>query len=124
MILDERDVLADVIRDWISSRPGQDPSHRDPVFSEWLTALTAKLGPGTPKLQKVSGLSAPLNPLTKKETQILRLLAEGYSNAAMAEKLFVSDSTVRTHLRNINSKLDTSSRTQAVAAARYLGILS
>lgn len=41
----------------------------------------------------------------------------------MAEKLFVSDSTVRTHLRNINSKLDTASRTQAVAAARQLGIL-
>ena len=66
---------------------------------------------------------APLDPLTKKELQILRLLSEGYSNAAMAEKLFVSDSTVRTHLRNINSKLDTASRTQAVAAARQLGIL-
>jgi LuxR family maltose regulon positive regulatory protein len=54
---------------------------------------------------------------------VLQLLAEGYSNAAMADKLFVSDSTVRTHLRNINSKLAVSSRAQAVVAARRLGLL-
>lgn len=54
---------------------------------------------------------------------MLQLLAEGYSNSAMAEKLFVSDSTVRTHLRNINMKLDAKSRTQAVAIARKLGVI-
>jgi LuxR family maltose regulon positive regulatory protein len=41
----------------------------------------------------------------------------------MAEKLFVSDSTVRTHLRNINLKLAVRSRIQAVVAARRLGLL-
>ena len=61
--------------------------------------------------------------LTRKEIRVLQLLAEGYSNSAMAEKLFVSDSTVRTHLRNINLKLDARSRTQAVAIARRLGLM-
>jgi LuxR family maltose regulon positive regulatory protein len=61
--------------------------------------------------------------LTRKELRVLQLLAEGYSNSAMAEKLFVSDSTVRTHLRNINMKLGARSRTQAVAIARRLGLM-
>lgn len=64
-----------------------------------------------------------LDPLTAKEQGVLRLLAEGYSNAVIAEKLCVSDSTVRTHLRNINSKLGVRSRMQAVLAARRLGLL-
>lgn len=54
---------------------------------------------------------------------MLQLLAEGYSNSTMAEKLFVSDSTVRTHLRNINMKLGAKSRTQAVAIARKLAVI-
>ena len=65
----------------------------------------------------------PLDALTAKELQVLHLLAEGYSNAAMSEKLFVSDSTVRTHLRNINSKLGTASRTRAVAVARQMKLI-
>ena len=68
--------------------------------------------------------AAPLDePLTRKEVRVLQLLAEGYSNSAMAEKLFVRDSTVRTHLRNINMKLSARSRTQAVAIARRLGVI-
>jgi len=42
----------------------------------------------------------------------------------MAEKLFISDSTVRTHLRNINTKMATKSRMQAVALARRMGAIS
>ena len=62
-------------------------------------------------------------PLTRKDIRVLPLLAEGYSNSAMAEKLFVSDSTERTHLRNINMKLNAKSRTQAVAIARRLAVI-
>ncbi len=67
--------------------------------------------------------TALAEPLTRKELRVLELLASGYSNAAMAEKLFVSDSTVRTHLRSINLKLGARSRTQAVALARELRVL-
>ena len=64
-----------------------------------------------------------LEPLTAKEIRLLQLLAEGYSNKALAEKVFVSDSTVRTHLRNINAKLGANNRTQAVSLARRHGLI-
>ncbi|WP_316154429.1 LuxR C-terminal-related transcriptional regulator [Cupriavidus sp. BIC8F] len=67
--------------------------------------------------------AALVEPLTPKEQKVLQLLAEGYSNVAMAERLFVSETTVRTHLRNISAKLHASNRTQAVAIARQLGLL-
>ncbi|WP_116358135.1 LuxR C-terminal-related transcriptional regulator [Cupriavidus taiwanensis] len=73
-----------------------------------------------------AGRPAPpalVEPLTPKEQKVLHLLAEGYSNVAMAERLFVSETTVRTHLRNISAKLHASNRTQAVAIARQLGLL-
>ena len=62
--------------------------------------------------------------LTKKEMDVLTVLAMGLSNVAMAEKLFVSESTVRTHLRNINSKLNARNRTEAVNIARQIGLLN
>lgn len=61
--------------------------------------------------------------LTKKEMDVLSVLAMGLSNIAMAEKLFVSESTIRTHLRNINSKLNARSRTEALSIARQLGLI-
>ncbi len=54
---------------------------------------------------------------------VLELLVEGYSNSAMAEKLYLSDITVRTHLRSINAKLDARSRTHAVALARKASLV-
>lgn len=61
--------------------------------------------------------------LTLKERRVLQLLASGCSNEAIAACLFVSTSTVRTHLRSINVKLQTNSRTQAVAIGRRLGLV-
>jgi LuxR family transcriptional regulator, maltose regulon positive regulatory protein len=55
--------------------------------------------------------------------QVLRLAAEGLTNDQLAERLFVAETTVRTHLRNINVKLDTRGRVEAIAAARKLGLI-
>ncbi|GAB3377702.1 LuxR C-terminal-related transcriptional regulator [Spongiibacter taiwanensis] len=65
----------------------------------------------------------PNDPLTPKELQVLSLLAEGLSNIAISERLFVSESTVRTHLRSINLKLEAGNRTEAVVIARRLGLI-
>lgn len=96
----------------------------DPILSGYIQSLIDVFGP---EIRESASLAEPedilLDPLTRKEIRVLQLLSEGYSNSAMAEKLFVSDSTVRTHLRNINSKLNANSRTQAVAIARRLGIV-
>jgi ATP/maltotriose-dependent transcriptional regulator MalT len=65
-----------------------------------------------------------VEPLTPKELAVLQLLAQGLSNNDMADKLFVSESTVRTHLRNINLKLQAKNRTQAVIIARELDLIA
>jgi DNA-binding NarL/FixJ family response regulator len=61
--------------------------------------------------------------LTKREIEVLRLVAEGLSNQTIAERLFVSDHTVHRHLANILSKLSVSTRAAAVAQAARRGIL-
>ena len=61
--------------------------------------------------------------LSAREFEILLRLAEGLSNQDIAEILFISLHTVKVHVRNIFAKLETSSRTSAVAKARSLGIL-
>jgi LuxR family maltose regulon positive regulatory protein len=55
--------------------------------------------------------------LTKRETEVLALLAEGFSNAEIARSLFVSHSTAKVHVHNILEKLGVKTRTQAVALA-------
>ena len=59
--------------------------------------------------------------LSTRELNILEFVSFGLSNNAIAEKLFVTESTVRSHLRKINAKLGASNRTQAVNMARRLG---
>jgi len=64
------------------------------------------------------------NGLTKREIEILRLVAEGLNNQTIAERLFVSDHTVHRHLANILRKLSVSTRAAAVAQAARRGLLS
>jgi LuxR family maltose regulon positive regulatory protein len=61
--------------------------------------------------------------LSRKELQVLELVGQGLTNDAMAARLFISESTVRTHLRNINTKLHASNRMHAVAIARQHHLL-
>jgi LuxR family maltose regulon positive regulatory protein len=98
---------------------------RDPLMGDYLQRLLRAFGPLPSDAELAPELpGGALEPLTRKELRVLQLLVEGYSNSAMAEKLYVSDSTVRTHLRNINMKLGAHSRTQAVAIARRLGLVT
>jgi DNA-binding CsgD family transcriptional regulator len=60
--------------------------------------------------------------LTKRETEVLRLLGEGLSNAEIAKRLFISPKTAEHHVGRIYAKLDLRSRAEAAAyAARELG---
>ena len=61
--------------------------------------------------------------ISKRELEILGLMAQGHSNQEIASKLFVSLSTVKTHIQNLFEKLDVKRRTQAVEKARRLNIL-
>jgi len=61
--------------------------------------------------------------LSKRELEILSLMAEGHSNEEIAEKIFVSLSTVKTHNQNIFAKLDVKRRTQAVDKAKRMNLI-
>lgn len=61
--------------------------------------------------------------LTPRELQILELIASGLSNKEIAEQIFVSENTVKTHSRRVFEKLKARRRTQAVQVGKELGIL-
>jgi len=62
-------------------------------------------------------------PLSAREMEILQLIADGFSNQEIVERLVLSMSTVKTHITRIYTKLDVSSRTQAIAKARELQVI-
>jgi len=61
--------------------------------------------------------------VSKREYEVLELMAQGLSNQEIADKLFVSLNTVKTHSSNLFMKLDARRRTQAVHRAKELGLL-
>lgn len=61
--------------------------------------------------------------LSKRELEVLQLMAEGFSNKEIAEKLFVSLNTIKTHSSKVFEKLDVKRRTQAVEKAKKNGII-
>ena len=62
------------------------------------------------------------SPLSLRELEVLELIASGSSNRQIADKLFISLHTVKTHVRRIHGKLGVERRTHAVARARMLGL--
>ncbi|MEE4310377.1 MAG: LuxR C-terminal-related transcriptional regulator [candidate division KSB1 bacterium] len=61
--------------------------------------------------------------LSERELEVLRLIADGLTNQEIGDRLYISLNTVRTHTKNINSKLNVHNRTQAIARAREQGII-
>lgn len=67
--------------------------------------------------------ASPFADLSKREIEVLRLIAEGMPNAAIAETLFISEKTVKSHVGNILSKLHLADRTQAAVYAWRSGLV-
>ena len=82
--------------------------------TEWTHSADSVLSPPTSSL--VESLSA-------REREVLRLIASGKSNAEVARTLVIAISTVKTHTNSIFSRLQITSRTQAIALARDLPLL-
>jgi len=74
-------------------------------------------GPRRPDASQRPSPPAPVEPLTPRELQVLKLMAEGFGTRAIAEKLCVSPSTVGNHIQSLLSKLRVHSRLEAVALA-------
>jgi DNA-binding NarL/FixJ family response regulator len=91
---------------------------------------TAELGDMilSPSLVDRRSTTAPrdrfTSPLTRREIQVLMLLAEGLSNARISEALFIGPNTLRNHVQNVLIKLGAHTRLEAVAVAHREGIIS
>jgi LuxR family maltose regulon positive regulatory protein len=125
---DEGPLLLDMLRELRKGShvlsTGSLPSADVVAFVEMVLGAPASPS-ATPSIEAVplnASTSGP-TPLTRKELKLLALAADGLSNNELAERLFVAETTVRTHLRNINSKLGTRSRVEAIAVARRSGLL-
>ncbi|GGN37253.1 MULTISPECIES: response regulator [Streptomyces] len=77
----------------------------------------------TVALRLMDRLRTPASALSRRETEVLQLVAEGLSNAAVSKRLFLSQATVKSHLVHIYAKLGVDSRTSAVAAATARGLI-
>ena len=122
VLVDEGEALTGLLQRHAASAAGSAWLASESARDWWQRYLAqARLNPATSSTPTVQTTCAEA--LTPKELRVLRLLAEGHSNSAIASQLFVSESTVRTHLRHLNVKLSADSRTQAVARARSAGLL-
>jgi len=71
----------------------------------------------------MSRLRTPGTTLTRRETEVLALVADGLSNQAIGRRLHLTEGTVKSHLARVYAKLDVDSRTAAVATAASLGLI-
>jgi len=84
--------------------------------SELDTVLSAAIGPSAP-------LDELLEPLTRREREVLQMLAAGLANKEVAARLAISDHTVKFHVASILGKLGASTRTEAVSAGIRRGLV-
>lgn len=90
--------------------------------SDYLKRLIDAFGP-VPPSRGMSPVQSLVEPLSQRERAVLALIAEGHSNQAISDRLFLALSTVKGHNRRIFDKLGVQRRTEAVARAQALGLL-
>ena len=93
-------------------------AHGEVVFSSGIAERVLAYFAGGPSRREVT----PFPELTEREREILDLVARGLTNAAIAQRLVVSDKTVRNHVSNVFAKLHVAGRAEAVARARDAGL--
>jgi LuxR family maltose regulon positive regulatory protein len=121
-------LLAEALRQTTSRLNG---TALDPSVHQYIHTLLAAFGaegsmtlvPAHLPSATMHPLRLGVEPLTDREREVLRLLAEGRSNQAIAEELVVAVGTVKRHVSNIMSKLGVQSRLEAVAHARSLNLV-
>lgn len=91
-----------------------------------VAALVSRLVPASDpsrSAERPRSESGLIEPLTDREKKVLAYVAEGASNGEVAKRIFVSENTVKFHLKNIYSKLSVANRMQAITAARQHALL-
>lgn len=111
---------------WAESRQLTDGIRRAYVERRYTDPTLAALVPSQRTIDATDLTSDPHRldmPLSRREYQVLQLIAEGLENAAVADKLYLSVETVRTHVKSILRKLGARDRTHAVSKAFRSGLL-
>jgi len=123
-IIEEGDIIIGLLRDEYDSAADAKGGVAEPFAAD--RAFAGQMLRAASGEVSASADTAPqlLAALTEREREILVFLARGVSNREMADRIFVSENTVKFHLKNIYSKLDVANRLQAVTAARQLGIIA
>lgn len=121
--LEEGQQLREMLQELLRSRQNDSTHSEGDTLSQHLAEMVTKSQKVVAPPAANIASDALAEALTRKELQILELVGLGMTNEAMAKKLFVSESTVRTHLRSINTKLHASNRMHAVALARQLQLI-
>jgi DNA-binding NarL/FixJ family response regulator len=94
-------------------------------YTELLSALEEIVRGGAPMSSRIARMVIdnyhinPNSPLTKRETTILQLISEGKTYTQISEELFISKETAKTHIKNIYSKLQVNSKSEAIAKANH-----
>ena len=131
---------------WLLARMYEDRAHVEAAFAAGAAAYVLKSAdpddlrsairqafahsvylPGSRTAAAVQSTNAPtedLPDLTRRELEILQLVAEGHSNTQLAKMLWVTEQTVKFHLSNVYRKLDVANRTEASRWAQLHGLLS
>ena len=128
VFLDEGAPLADVLRTLLVGRRLDELVGPQGVPRAYLDGLAAAfLRQGMPVLPatRAGATAVPglVDPLSARELEVLRLVAEGRPNRAIATELFIGVDTVKRHVTHLFAKLGATNRTEAVARARTLGLL-
>ncbi|MFE7511906.1 response regulator [Streptomyces sp. NPDC057540] len=103
----------------VAAVAGGDALFAPSVTRRLVEAFTRTSEPGEP-----GGRRPEIAQLTARETEVLRLAGTGRSNAEIAERLFISEATVKTHLNRTMAKLDLNSRAQMVVLAYETGLVA
>ena len=91
-------------------------------FSHYVNKLKG-LETSTSQPEMAKSAVSLIDPLSDREIEILQLISQGYSNREIAQKLYITIGTVKSHTNHIYSKLSVKSRTQAVAHAKSLNLI-
>jgi DNA-binding NarL/FixJ family response regulator len=124
------DKLTEAIQATYAGNSWIDPAIANVVLRQMRDVIPETAAPNQPKTVKIEALDSEYEqvletyPLTQRELEILELIVAGCSNGQIAEKLYITVGTVKTHVRNILNKLCADDRTQAAVRALRSGLVA